>query len=56
MDWTIELVVVQVTDIDQAKAYYMDKVGSEELVDVTVGAGMRVVQLTPPGVPVRSRS
>lgn len=52
MDWTLELVVVPVSDIDRAKAFYLDRAGFVELVDVKVGAGdseMRVVQLTPPG-------
>ena len=52
MDWTLELIVVPVSDMDRAKAFYIDKAGFEELVDVRVGdpAGeMRVIQLTPRG-------
>jgi catechol 2,3-dioxygenase-like lactoylglutathione lyase family enzyme len=49
MDWTIELIVVPVSDIDRAKAFYVDNAGFVELVDVTVGETMRVVQLTPRG-------
>ncbi len=52
MNWTLELIVVPVSDIDRAKAFYVEKAGFVELVDVKVGSGdteMRVVQLTPPG-------
>jgi catechol 2,3-dioxygenase-like lactoylglutathione lyase family enzyme len=49
VDWTLELIVVPVSDIDRAKAFYVDGAGFVELVDVVVGEGMRVVQLTPPG-------
>jgi predicted enzyme related to lactoylglutathione lyase len=48
MDWTLELVVVPVSDIDRAKAFYADQVGFR--VDVDHSAGdFRVVQLSPPG-------
>ena len=48
MDWTLELVVVPVSDIDRAKAFYADQVGFG--VDVDHSAGdFRVVQLSPPG-------
>ena len=49
MDWTLELIVVPVSDTDRAKAFYTHQVGFVELVDVTVGEDTRVVQLTPPG-------
>lgn len=49
MDWTLELIVVPVSDIDRAKAFYLDKAGFEQIVDVTVGPDTRVVQLTPHG-------
>jgi catechol 2,3-dioxygenase-like lactoylglutathione lyase family enzyme len=49
MDWSLELVVVPVSDVDRAKAFYIDKVGFLELVDTKVGDQFRVVQLTPPG-------
>ena len=48
MDWTLEVVVVPVTDIDRAKAFYADQLGFAADVDTQVGE-MRVVQLTPPG-------
>ena len=48
MDWTLEVVVVPVTDVDRAKAFYAEQLGFN--VDVDTNAGeMRVVQLTPPG-------
>lgn len=49
MDWTLELFVVPVSDIDRAKSFYVDQAGFVELVDVKVGEDTRVVQLTPPG-------
>jgi predicted enzyme related to lactoylglutathione lyase len=49
MDWTLELVVVPVTDIDRAKAFYMEAVGFDLEVDHSAGDDFRVVQLTPPG-------
>jgi catechol 2,3-dioxygenase-like lactoylglutathione lyase family enzyme len=49
MDFTLELVVVPVSDIDRAKAFYADKCGFHVDVDHSVGDAFRVVQLTPPG-------
>ena len=49
MDWTLELVVVPVTDIDRAKAFYSEKLGFNVDVDTNVDGAFRVVQLTPPG-------
>lgn len=49
MDWTLELVVVPVSDVDRAKAFYLDQAGFELLVDHSAGPEFRVVQLTPPG-------
>ena len=48
MDWKIELVPVPVTDVDRAKAFY-EKVGFNADHDYPVRAGLRFVQLTPPG-------
>jgi len=48
MDWRLELVVVPVSDVDQAKSFYTDTVGFVLLVDHRAG-DFRVVQLTPPG-------
>jgi predicted enzyme related to lactoylglutathione lyase len=49
MDMKLELVPVPVTDVDRAKAFYVDQVGFVLDVDVEPAEGMRVVQLTPPG-------
>jgi len=49
MDWTLELVVVPVTDIDRAKAFYSEKLGFNVDVDTNVEGAFRIVQLTPPG-------
>ncbi|MCI0402865.1 MAG: VOC family protein [Acidobacteria bacterium] len=45
----LELVPVPVSDVDRAKAFYVDKVGFHADHDVAPRNGMRVVQLTPPG-------
>lgn len=49
MDLTLELVVVPVTDVDRAKAFYTEQVGFSVDVDQSFGDNFRVVQLTPPG-------
>jgi catechol 2,3-dioxygenase-like lactoylglutathione lyase family enzyme len=49
MDFKLELVIVPVTDVDRAKAFYHDRVGFGLDVDVSPTDGIRVVQLTPPG-------
>jgi predicted enzyme related to lactoylglutathione lyase len=49
MDWKLELVVVPVSDVDVAKAFYMEQVGFGLDVDHRAGEDFRVVQLTPPG-------
>ena len=49
MDMKLELVPVPVSDVDRARAFYVEKVGFHLDHDVQPGNGMRVVQLTPPG-------
>jgi catechol 2,3-dioxygenase-like lactoylglutathione lyase family enzyme len=49
MDWKLELIVVPVSDVDRTKAFYLEQVGFELLVDHRAGEDFRVVQLTPPG-------
>ena len=49
MDWKIELLPVPVTDIDRAKAFYVDQLGFNADHDITVNEDLRFVQLTPPG-------
>ena len=48
MDMKLELVMVPVTDVDRAKAFY-EKVGFHADHDQTVSEEIRFVQLTPPG-------
>jgi catechol 2,3-dioxygenase-like lactoylglutathione lyase family enzyme len=45
----LELVAIPVTDVDRAKAFYVDKVGFHADHDVQVTDQLRFVQLTPPG-------
>lgn len=48
MDWTLEVVVVPVADVDRSIAFYRDQVGF--LLDHdTQAPGVRFAQLTPPG-------
>jgi predicted enzyme related to lactoylglutathione lyase len=49
MDWKLELIVIPATDVDRAKAFYMDQAGFDLLVDHRAGQDFRVVQLVPPG-------
>jgi predicted enzyme related to lactoylglutathione lyase len=49
MDWRLELVQVPVSDVDRAKAFYVDQVGFTADHDHRVSDEMRFVQLTPPG-------
>src|SRR5690348_15111591 len=45
----LKLVLVPVSDIDRAKAFYSERAGFHVDVDVRPADGVRVVQLTPPG-------
>jgi catechol 2,3-dioxygenase-like lactoylglutathione lyase family enzyme len=45
----LELVVIPVTDVDRAKAFYADKMGFTVDVDHKASEAFRIVQLTPPG-------
>jgi len=49
MDFKLELVAVPVTDVDRAKAFYVDQVGFVADHDQEVSDEIRFVQLTPPG-------
>ena len=49
MDWTLELIVVPVSDVDRAKSFYVDQLGFRLDVDHRAGEAFRVVQMTPPG-------
>lgn len=49
MHCKLELVLVPVTDVDRAKAFYTEQLGFDLLVDAPVGEKIRIVQVTPPG-------
>jgi catechol 2,3-dioxygenase-like lactoylglutathione lyase family enzyme len=49
MNWTLEVVVVPVSDVDRAKSFYADQLGFKVDHDTNVSEGNRIVQLTPPG-------
>jgi catechol 2,3-dioxygenase-like lactoylglutathione lyase family enzyme len=49
MNWTLEVVVVPVTDIDRAKTFYADQLGFTVDHDTDINEDIRIVQLTPPG-------
>jgi catechol 2,3-dioxygenase-like lactoylglutathione lyase family enzyme len=49
MDIKLELVIIPVTDVDRAKAFYVDQLGFNADHDHTVSDDVRFVQLTPPG-------
>jgi catechol 2,3-dioxygenase-like lactoylglutathione lyase family enzyme len=49
MNWTLEVVVVPVSDVDRARTFYEEQLGFNVDHDTRIGEGARVVQLTPPG-------
>jgi catechol 2,3-dioxygenase-like lactoylglutathione lyase family enzyme len=49
VDFKLELVTIPVSDVDRAKAFYVEKAGFNADVDRTVSDDLRFVQLTPPG-------
>jgi catechol 2,3-dioxygenase-like lactoylglutathione lyase family enzyme len=49
MQMKLELVPVPVSEIDSAKAFYVEKVGFHADLDVRPNDTVRIVQLTPPG-------
>jgi len=49
VDFRLELVNVPVSDVDRAKAFYVDQVGFTLDHDHAVSDEMRFVQITPPG-------
>jgi catechol 2,3-dioxygenase-like lactoylglutathione lyase family enzyme len=49
VDFKLELVVLPVSDVDRAKAFYIDNAGFRLDVDHRAGEDFRVVQVTPPG-------
>jgi catechol 2,3-dioxygenase-like lactoylglutathione lyase family enzyme len=49
MNWTLEVVCVPVSDVDDAKAFYAEQLGFAVDHDTRIGPDNRIVQLTPPG-------
>lgn len=49
MNWTLEVVVVPVSDIDRAKDFYANRLGFDVDHDTVISDDVRIVQLTPPG-------
>jgi catechol 2,3-dioxygenase-like lactoylglutathione lyase family enzyme len=49
VDWKLELIVLPVSDVDRAKAFYTEQLGFRLDVDHSAGDAFRVVQMTPPG-------
>ena len=49
MDYKLELVTLPVSDVDRAKAFYVDQLGFNADHDHRVSPELRFVQLTPPG-------
>jgi catechol 2,3-dioxygenase-like lactoylglutathione lyase family enzyme len=49
MDYKLELIAVPVSDVDRAKAFYVDQAGFNPDHDHRVSDDLRFVQLTPPG-------
>ncbi len=49
MDFKLELITIPVSDVDRAKAFYVEKAGFNADHDHVVSDDLRFVQLTPPG-------
>ncbi|MFN2518865.1 MAG: glyoxalase superfamily protein [Jatrophihabitantaceae bacterium] len=49
MDWKLELIILPVSDVDRAKAFYVDQIGFNADHDQRVSDELRFVQLTPAG-------
>jgi predicted enzyme related to lactoylglutathione lyase len=49
MDYKLELIAVPVSDVDRAKAFYVEQAGFNADHDHTVNENLRFIQLTPPG-------
>lgn len=49
MEFRIELIAIPVSDVDRAKAFYVDRAGFNADHDHLVSDDIRFVQLTPPG-------
>jgi catechol 2,3-dioxygenase-like lactoylglutathione lyase family enzyme len=49
VNWELQLVSIPVSDVDRAKAFYVDQAGFDLDHDHAVSDELRFVQLTPPG-------
>jgi catechol 2,3-dioxygenase-like lactoylglutathione lyase family enzyme len=49
MNWTLEVVVVPVSDVDRANTFYAEKLGFDVDHDAKISEDYHIVQLTPPG-------
>jgi len=49
VEWKLELITVPVSDVDRAKAFYVEQAGFDLDHDHQVSDGLRFVQLTPRG-------
>ena len=49
MNFKLELITLPVSDVDRAKAFYVDQAGFNADHDHRISDDMRFVQLTPPG-------
>jgi len=49
MDYKLELITLPVSDVDRAKAFYVERAGFNADHDHRVNEQLRFVQLTPPG-------
>jgi catechol 2,3-dioxygenase-like lactoylglutathione lyase family enzyme len=49
MDWKLEVIIVPVSDVERARAFYVDTLGFTLDTDFAPHDRFRVVQVTPPG-------
>lgn len=49
MNWTLEVVVVPVSDLERSKAFYSEQLGFTLDHDTKIRDDFHVIQLTPPG-------
>jgi len=49
MDWKLEVVIAPVSDVERARAFYVDTLGFRLDTDFAPNENFRVIQVTPPG-------
>jgi catechol 2,3-dioxygenase-like lactoylglutathione lyase family enzyme len=49
MDWKLEVLIAPVTDVERARAFYVDTLGFDLDTDFAPNESFRVIQVTPPG-------